>query len=102
MTSDEMRSTANIMANAAYQLFHANPHVGEALDEVSFPMYSHDRFSKLVIEGMVLRLFERGFSSEEVKLFLKSKKVRHLLDREEDRLVELGKAMADQMEIDAL
>lgn len=62
---------------------------------LSFPMYSFERISRLVIKGIAERLEERGFNEEQIKEGLRSKTMRHILDND-DMLEKVGRELANQ------
>lgn len=64
--------------------------------EGSFTMYSFDTISYLVIKGIALNLFERGFSEEEVKAVLQSKQIRWMLDGVGEELIGVGYKLAEK------
>lgn len=62
----------------------------------AFSMYSHDRFSSLIIQGIAKSLIEQGCTEEQVKWVLAHKAIRRMLDGEEDTLIEFGAQLAKE------
>jgi hypothetical protein len=60
----------------------------------AFTMYSYERFSSLIIQGIAQEMLSQGRSVDDVKWVLQSKHIRWGLDSMEDQFIELGKEFA--------
>lgn len=65
-----------------------------------FHMYSHDRFSSLIIKGIAKYLLEKGCTEEEIKYALAHKAIRWGLDADEQMFEDLGKEWAKEHELE--
>lgn len=82
-------------SNIAYQacnMYNKKP----AEIEGSFTMYSHDRFSSLIIQGIAKELLNQGCTEDQVKYALAHKAIRWMLDGEEETLMQFGAELAKE------
>ena len=68
--------------------------------EGGFHMYSHDRFSSLIIKGIANYLLEKGSTEEEIKYVLAHKAIRWGLDADEQMFEDIGKEWAKEHELE--
>lgn len=85
----------------SYQACNMYPKKTEIIDGF-FLMYSHDRFSSLIIQGVSKYLLDQGCTEEEVKYALCHKAIRWSLDADEEMLQEFGKEWAKEHEIESV
>ena len=62
--------------------------------KVVYPIASYDRPAYNFWNGVAQALEERGYTNEEIILILQSKAVRHLLDRMDHEILQLGRKSA--------
>ena len=65
--------------------------------EAEWPMYSFERPAWKFWNGVASGLKAKGYSEEETKEWLQSKKARWFLDEFDDKLFELGEQLALKM-----
>lgn len=62
-----------------------------------WPMYSFHRPAHSFWNGLAGALHDKGWSDDEIRVWLQSKYPRHLLDERDDELAALGAKMAEQI-----
>lgn len=70
----------------------------DPIEEQKFTMYSYDRIARLLIQGMIEEMLDRGFTEDQVKDVLMSTQVRHTLDDYEDELISEGRKLANDFQ----
>lgn len=65
-----------------------------------FLMYSHNRFSSLIVQGISKYLLDQGCTEEEVKYALCHKTIRWGLDADEEMFQEFGKKWATDHQLE--
>lgn len=88
---------ASEIAGAAHQLWQEHPH--KDMYEHPFTMYSYNRFTRLILQGIALQMLEQGSTEEHIRDVLASKHIRWMLDKEEMFLVRIGRNLAKENEL---